>query len=220
VPDRRSQCWSWPDPDLRFSIRYLTTRQFGPQVGKQALIIDARWNQGGHIPFHLLDVLRRQLYFYSVDLRRGVSQRNPSYLLDGPKCVLINGVTESGGDLLAYLVQKSAAAKLVGTRTMGAMAGAGGLHISFIDGGFSPVPTVGFYDLNGKWTVEGRGVQPDVEVADNPAAMSNGADPQLDAAIKLLMTELRNRPKAPQVGPPFRRDRTLRNNELVPPSSP
>lgn len=40
------------------------TRLFGPQHRKQALIIDARWNQGGHIPYHLLDILsRRQVYF-------------------------------------------------------------------------------------------------------------------------------------------------------------
>ncbi len=184
------------------------TRQFGPQDGKQALIIDARWNQGGHIPFHLIDVLRRQLNFYSVDLRRNVSQRNPSYFQDGPKCILINGVTQSGGDLLAYLAKRSAVATLVGTRTMGAMAGAGGLNISF-DGGYSLVPTVGFYDVNGKWIVEGRGVQPDIAVADDPASMINGSDPQLEAAIKLLINELRSRPSMPQAQPPFRGARVV-----------
>jgi tricorn protease len=177
------------------------TRQFGPQLGKEALILDARWNQGGHIPYYLLDILRRQPYFYSEDMRRAAGQKN--YFLDGPKCVLINGVTESGGDLLADLVQQSAVGKLVGTRTMGAMVGAGGLNIPFIDGGYSLVPTVGFYDVSGKWIVEGHGVAPDVQVADDPAAMVDGADPQLDAAIKLIMSELCARPRKRVVQPPF-----------------
>ena len=177
------------------------TRQFGPQLGKEALILDARWNQGGHIPYHLLDILRRQFYFYSDDMRRDVGQKN--YFLDGPKCILINGVTQSGGDLLAYLVQKSAVGRLVGTRTMGAMIGAGGLNIPFIDGGYSLVPTVGFYGSSGSWIVEGHGVPPDVELLDDPAAMAIGADPQLDAAIKVIMSELRSRPQKRIVRPPF-----------------
>ena len=177
------------------------TRQLAPQLGKEALILDARWNQGGHIPYHLIDILERQLYFYSEDMRRGVGQKN--YFLDEPKAVLINGITQSGGDLLAYLVRKSAVGKLVGTRTMGAMVGAGGLWIPFIDGGFSLVPTVGFYDSSGKWIVEGHGVSPDIEVMDDPAKMLEEADPQLDAAIELVMRELRARPARRIAQPPF-----------------
>jgi len=182
------------------------TRQFAPQLGKEALILDARWNQGGHIPYHLMDILTRQFYFYSEDMRRTVGQKN--YFLDGPKLVLINGVTQSGGDLLAYLVKKSAVGKLVGARTMGAMVGAGGLWIPFIDGGFSLVPTVGFYDASGKWIVEGHGVPPDIEVTDDPAKMLENSDPQLDAAIELVMSELRARPARRIVHPPKENQRS------------
>ena len=187
------------------------TRQIGPQLGKEALILDARWNQGGHIPYHLLDILRRQLYFYSDELRRTAGQKN--YFLDGPKCVLINGVTQSGGDLLAYLVHKSGTGKLIGTRTMGAMIGAGGLNIPFIDGGYSLVPTVGFYDSSGSWIVAGHGVPPDIEVPDDPASIVDGADPQLDAAITLLLKELHRRPPMTHAQPPFSRNvGGIRNN--------
>jgi tricorn protease len=188
------------------------TRQFGPQLGKEALILDARWNQGGHIPYHLLDVLKRQLHFYGDDMRRNLGQKN--YFIDGPKCVLINGVTESGGDLLAYLVQKSGVAKLVGTRTMGAMIGAGGLNIPFIDGGYTLVPTVGFYDSSGRWIVEGHGVPPDITVVDDPASIVDGADPHLDAAITLLLSELHRRSPVTQAQPPFLRNLGgTRNND-------
>jgi len=101
------------------------------------MIIDIRWNQGGGIPYHLLDLLMRKIAFCSSDLRRTILQPRPTYLQNGPKCLLINGVTQSGGDLLADLVKRSGASTLAGTRTMGAMAGAGGLFIPFINGGFS-----------------------------------------------------------------------------------
>jgi len=177
------------------------TRQFAPQLGKEALILDARWNQGGHIPYHLLDILQRQLYFYSEDKRRARGEKN--YFLNGPECVLINGVTQSGGDLLAYLAHKSAVAKLVGTRTMGSMVGAGGLNIPFVDGGYSLIPTVGFYDSSGNWIVEGHGVSPDIEVVGDSEGMADGSDPQLSAAIQLLMSKLRSLPHNRIVRPPF-----------------
>jgi tricorn protease len=177
------------------------TRQFGPQLNKEALIIDSRWDFGGHIPYHLLDILSRQVYFYGVDLRRSVS--NHGYVLQGPKYILVNGVTMSGGDFLSFLTHKSGVAKLVGTRTMGAAVGAGGVFIPFIDGGFSLPPTVGLYDEHGTWVVEGRGVEPDLEVVDDPALMLKGEDPQLDAAIQLVMNDLRARPPLTPVKPPF-----------------
>jgi tricorn protease len=134
-------------------------------------------------------------------MRRALGEKN--YFLNGPECVLINGVTQSGGDLLAYLVHKSAVAKLVGTRTMGSMAGAGGLNIPFIDGGYSLIPTVGFYDSSENWIVEGHGVSPDIEVVGDSEGMAEGSDPQLSAAIQLLMSKLRSLPQHRIVRPPF-----------------
>jgi len=173
------------------------TRQFGTQLSKEGLIIDIRWNQGGHIPFRLIDIFRRQLAYYGNDRRRNIDQRNPGYQQVGPKCFLINGVTQSGGDQLANLVEKNRVGTLVGSRTMGAMSGAGGLYIPFIDGGNSHVPTVGFLDLKGQWTVEGYGVAPNVRVEEDPALMWNAGDSQLDAAIRILLDDLRIRPPVP-----------------------
>ena len=181
------------------------TRQFATQLNKEALIVDIRWNQGGHIPFRLIDIFRRQLAYYGNDRRRNVDQRNPGYQQVGPKCFLINGVTQSGGDQLANLVEKNRVGTLVGSRTMGAMAGAGGLYIPFIDGGNSLVPTVGFLDFKGRWTVEGYGVEPNVSVEEDPAFMWRAAGSQLDAAIRILLDELRQRPPVPAEMPSRRR---------------
>ena len=56
------------------------------------------------------------------------------------------------------------------------------------------VPTFGFYKLNGTWGVEGHGVDPDIQVIDDPALMVNGGDPQLDRAIKQMMDEIAQSP--------------------------
>lgn len=177
------------------------TRQFGTELNKEALIIDIRWNQGGHIPYHILDLLRREVAFYSSDMRQAMPQAGPGYANNGPKCLLINSVTQSGGDLLAYMVKQTGTATLLGTRTNGAMAGAGGLYIPFTDGGNSLVPTVGFYDANGAWGAEGFGVAPDIEVPDDPAARFDKGDPQLDAAMRVLLDKMRRHPAAQPKAP-------------------
>lgn len=168
------------------------TRQFNSQLGKGALIIDGRWNEGGNLPLHIIEVLSRQRYLYSYDLRRGAGGgRIPDYMHEGPKCLITNGVAYSGGDELAYFFRKRGLGKLIGTRTMGGMIGAGGVNIPFIDGGSALVPHVGFYDDSGKWVVEGQGVEPDIKVIDDPSLMRSGGDPQLDSAIQLMLKEIK-----------------------------
>jgi len=173
------------------SITRVTHNPGAAQLDKAALIIDERWNEGGYAPFHFVDVLSRQLYLRYYDLRRRAGGgRTPDYIHQGPLCMLINGVSYSGGDLLPYFFRHRGLGKLVGTRTMGGMAGAGA-QPSFVDGGVSLVPHVGFYDTKGDWAVEGRGVAPDFQVMDDPAVMVNGPDPQLNYAIQLMLKEIR-----------------------------
>lgn len=168
------------------------TRQFNDQLGKEALIIDERWNEGGYYPLHVIEVLSRHRYLYANLHRSESSARVPDYLHEGPKCLLINAVSLSGGDDLAYFFRKRGVGKLIGTRTMGAMVGIGGMNIPFIDGGFSLVPVEAAYDDNWKQVGEGYGVEPDIKVIDDPSLMTNGGDPQLDNAIQLMLKEIKN----------------------------
>jgi tricorn protease len=172
------------------------TRQFNFQLDKEALIIDSRWNEGGHQPLHIIEVLARQRYHYTSDLlRRGVgSGRTPDYMHEGPKCLLINGVQFSGGDALPFYFRKRGLGKIIGTRTMGGSLGAGGVNINFLDGVWALIPHIGDYDdKTGKWEeVEGHGVEPDIQVVDDPGLMFGGSDPQLDRAIELMLEEVQN----------------------------
>ena len=87
-------------------------------------------------------------------------------------------------------------------RTWGGLVGISG-NPSLIDGAAVTVPTFGFYKLNGTWGVEGHGVDPDIEVIDDPALMVEGGDPQLDKAIELMTTEVAKNPYVPPKKPKY-----------------
>lgn len=103
--------------------------------------------------------------------------------------MLINRDSGSGGDMFPYLFRQAKLGKLIGTRTWGGLVGYSGSP-QLIDGGVLSIPSFGFFETDGSWGVEGHGVDPDIEVIDDPALMQDGADPQLQTAIELMLTEL------------------------------
>lgn len=180
-------------------------RQFQGQKHLAALIIDERWNGGGQIPTRFIELLNRPATNYWAR-RDGNDWPWPPDAHQGPKCMLINGLAGSGGDMFPWLFRQSGLGKLIGTRTWGGLVGITGIP-QFIDGGNTNVPTFGFYKNNGTWGVEGHGVDPDLEVIDDPAKMVGGKDPQLDAAIGHILYELEHNPYVPprRPAPPDRR---------------
>ncbi len=68
---------------------------------------------------------------------------------------------------------------------------------------FVSVPRFAFYDLDGTWGIEGHGVDPDIEVDDDPALMVDGGDPQLDAAIELMLEEIKTNTFVPMSRPEY-----------------
>jgi tricorn protease len=103
--------------------------------------------------------------------------------------VLINGLAGSGGDMFPWLFKHNKLGPVIGTRTWGGLVGISG-NPGLIDGGSISVPTFGFYETDGTWGVEGHGIDPDIEVIDDPAKMKNGGDPQLEKAVEVLLKEL------------------------------
>ncbi len=178
-------------------------RQFFGQITKPALIIDDRWNAGGFVflPGRLIEMLDRPRTAYWAR-RHGHDWRYPSDAHQGPKAMMINSLSASGGDLFPYLFKQAGLGPLVGTRTWGGLVGLSG-NPGFIDGTSMSVPNFGFYETNGTWGIEGHGVDPDIDVIDDPSKMLNGRDPQLDAAIKYLLDELQRNPYAPPTRPNY-----------------
>ncbi len=163
-------------------------RQFYGQIGKKGLIIDERWNGGGQIPTRFIELLNRPATNYWAT-RGGKDFHWPPDSHQGAKAMLINEDAGSGGDAFPYYFRQAGIGKLIGRRTWGGLVGISG-NPQLIDGGSTTVPTFAFYDREGTWAVEGHGVDPDIEVMDDPSKMVDGGDPQLDAAISHILGEI------------------------------
>jgi tricorn protease len=168
-------------------------RQFYGQMQKEGLIIDERFNNGGQIPDRFVELLDRgPLAFWAV--RDGKDWAWPPAGNFGPKVMLINGFSGSGGDAFPDYFRKREIGPLIGTRTWGGLIGISGAP-SLIDGGSVTVPTFRMYDPDGTWFKEGHGVEPDIKVVEDFESLAKGTDVQLEAAIKEVMRLLNSSDK-------------------------
>jgi tricorn protease len=176
-------------------------RYFFPQAGKDAIIVDERFNGGGQVADYYIDLLRKPLVSFWAT-RYGETIRTPSASILGPKVMIIDETAGSGGDLLPWMFRKFGLGKLVGKRTWGGLVGILGFP-SLMDGGGVTAPDLAIFTEDG-WIVENVGVPPDVDVEQDPAKVAAGKDPQLDRAIELILAELeKNPPPKPPARPPF-----------------
>ncbi|MDR8390097.1 PDZ domain-containing protein [Aliifodinibius sp. S!AR15-10] len=184
-------------------------RQFMAQFDKEALIIDERFNSGGQIPDRFIELLNRpELVHWAV--RDGRDWQWPPVANFGPKVMLINGWSGSGGDAFPSYFRQSGLGPLIGTRTWGGLIGISGAP-GLIDGGGVTVPTFRMYYPNGEWFPEGHGVEPDIHVEDDPTQLARGTDPQLERAIQEIEQMLKENPNEKPERPPYE-DRTGTGN--------
>lgn len=181
-------------------------RQFQGQRFKPALLIDERWNGGGQIPTRFIEMMNRPItnYWARRDHQDWVWPPDSHH---GPKAMLINGLAGSGGDMFPWLFKRNKLGPLVGTRTWGGLVGITG-NPGLIDGAGLSVPVFAFYKTDGTWGIEGHGVDPDIEVLDDPGVMKGGVsrggvDPQIDKAVELLLKDLADNPPKTPSRPPY-----------------
>jgi tricorn protease len=175
-------------------------KRFMPQMNKDALIIDARYNGGGFIPDRMIELVSRKPLNYWK--QRGIEPiATPTFAHVGPKATLINGYSSSGGDAFPYYFKQLGLGPLIGTRTWGGLIGISG-NPSLADGGSILASTFRFMGTGGDWEVENEGVSPDIEVVDRPELVAAGADPTLEAAVKYLLAELEKTPPVKVEAPP------------------
>lgn len=168
-------------------------RYYFAQVGKEAAIIDDRFNGGGFIADYVIDYLRRPLLAYFT-MREGEDITTPIEGIFGPKVMLTNEMAGSGGDAMPWLFRHAGIGPLVGTRTWGGLVGHYDNPGDLIDGGFTGTPDLAFYSRDGSWDVENHGVQPDFEVEMDPKLLRQGHDPQLEKAVEVVMGLLEKNP--------------------------
>ena len=175
-------------------------RYFFSQIGRDAIIVDERYNHGGDLADYVIDYLRRPVMALNTG-REGADQVTPD-AIPGPKVMIINQMAGSGGDALPWYFRKAGLGTLVGMRTWGGLVGI----LDFpplIDGGVVTAPNIAIYGLNGEWEVENRGIAPDVEVDMDPKLVREGHDPQLEKAIAIAMKQLKEHPLPVYKKPPY-----------------
>lgn len=176
-------------------------RYYFAQVGKEACIIDERYNEGGQLADWVVDFLHRPMQSL-VATREGHEWTSPSESIYGPKVMIINEMAGSGGDALPWYFRKAGVGPLVGKKTWGGLVGIGG-YPELIDGGFVTAPRWALYGLNGEWEVENHGISPDYDVEFDPALVRQGHDPQLDKAIEVVQQLLKEHPLPQYKRPPY-----------------
>jgi len=182
-------------PDTAFGGLTNFNRYFYAQVGKEAAIIDERYNGGGALATDIVELLNRKP-LSRVATRDGGDELQPQGAIYGPKVMLINEWAGSGGDAMPWYFRRAGTGQLIGKRTWGGLVGRAGAP-QLMDGGFVSSPSSGVWDpATSKWIAENVGVEPDIEIENDPESVLQGKDLQLEKAIETVMAELAKKPLA------------------------
>ena len=181
-------------PDMSAAGLNAFVKQFFPQIRKEGMIVDVRYNGGGFVDQLIFERLRRVLSGMQ-SARNWQSTTIPETVFQGFLACLANGYTASDGDFFTYFFKQYKLGPVVGERTWGGVRGIRG-YISLMDGGYVTRPEFSLYDLDSQWVVENHGVDPDVVVDNRPDLVMQGHDPQLEKAVELVMQDIRQHPRS------------------------
>jgi tricorn protease len=174
-------------------------KYFYPQLDKKALIIDDRGNGGGNVSPMIIERLQRVVTRANMSRNAEEPGQTPRQMMLGPKVMLIDHYSASDGDLFPYAFKKHKLGKVIGTRTWGGVVGIRGT-LPFIDGADLRKPEYASYSADeGKWIIEGYGVEPDIFVENDPAREYSGTDDQLNKAIEVIKEEMKNYKPLPPI---------------------
>ncbi|MGA2692380.1 MAG: PDZ domain-containing protein [Opitutaceae bacterium] len=177
-------------------------RYYFANVGKQGAILDERFNHGGSIADYIVDELNKPVRMLVARREGGEDLPEPDEAIQGPKVMLINEMSGSGGDALPWMFHTSKAGTLVGKRTWGGLVGIGGFP-QLMDGGTIMAPKAALYGIRGEWEVENHGIAPDIEVDMDPKLVREGHDPQLEKAVEVALEQLAKNPPPKYPRPPY-----------------
>ncbi len=168
-------------------------RYYFAQIDKEGAVIDERFNGGGAAADYMIAYMSRPLMNY-WSTREGEDFTTPVSAIYGPKTMIINEYSSSGGDLLPFLFRQNKLGALVGKRTWGGLVGVYNYPV-LIDGGQVSAPRVAFRNARGELDVENKGVAPDVDVDLDPKMWRQGRDIQLEKAVEITMAEIKKNPQ-------------------------
>ncbi len=169
-------------------------RYYFAQQDRAGVIVDERFNGGGSAADYMIEVLQRRFdgYFNNVAGAR-VPFTSPAAGIWGPKVMIVNEMSGSGGDLFPYMFRARKLGTLVGKRTWGGLVHTADSPV-LVDGGTMIAPRGGFFSADGHWAVENEGVAPDIDVENWPKDVIAGHDPQLERAVDEALLQLKAHP--------------------------
>jgi tricorn protease len=167
-----------------------------PQLEKEGLIVDVRANGGGNVSRMLIERLRRKLLALNYVRTDEQASTYPDGVFLGPMAAILDQNSASDGDIFPAMFREAGLGPLIGKRSWGGVIGIGNRG-ALIDGGAVFVPGSAFASKDGQWIIEGHGVDPDIEVDNDPASEIAGRDPQLERGITEVMAKLKSPVKLP-----------------------
>ena len=175
-------------------------KQYFPQIRKEGIIFDVRYNGGGFVDQLIFERLRR-IVAAMTSARNWESSPIPDPVFHGYMVCVTNQYAASDGDFFSYFFKQYKLGPLIGERTWGGVRGIRG-NIPLIDGGYITRPEFSLYGLDSKWLIENRGVAPEIEVDNRPDLVVKGQDTQLEKAIEVVMQQIQANPKKLPPRPP------------------
>lgn len=160
-----------------------------PQLDKEGMVIDVRANGGGNVSRMIIERLRRKVLALNYFRTNDSATTYPDGAFSGPMAAILNENSSSDGDIFPYIFREAGLGPLIGKRSWGGVVGISN-HGGLIDGGGVSVPEFGMLNVKGEWVIEGHGVDPDIEVENDPKSVIAGRDPQLERAVEEVMKKL------------------------------
>ena len=174
-------------------------RQYYPQRHFDGLVIDDRYNGGGNVSQMVINRLSRELLMCTFGRTTGY-RPYPSALFHGHLVCLLNETSASDGDIFPAMFRRKGLGPLIGKRSWGGIIGITNRG-PLIDGGTVNVPEFGNTEPGDAWTIEGYGVDPDIEIDNDVTSVMAGRDPQLEKGVEVLLERIRSAPR-PLPSPP------------------
>jgi tricorn protease len=188
-------------PDMGAPGIYEFIKWFYPQIRKEGLIVDVRSNGGGNVSQWIIERLDTKLLGTRFGRASDEPQTYPYTVFHGHLACLLNETSASDGDIFPARFKKAGLGPLIGKRSWGGVVGISGTG-PLVDGGTVYVPQQATNDVDGSYIIEGHGVDPDIEVENDPASVIAGRDPQLERAVAEILAAIEREPRTLPQRPP------------------